>query len=464
MSRPASCFSAPTSRLPPRTRASPAIRTRLSSTLSAALLIVGSSTIQPSWMRPSPPNSPSIAPRASRVSTTSAKPPAAPKASRKNLSLLAEARALSASRSRQRARISGSCSSASNSMPLLSAPTGRQQIVAQARAEQAGEFVGFHARLSPCRSWPCSAPIGRLRIVRRCKAALRARHLEIRAPNPHLACSNVWGAFHHHREDRRGRRGWRLDRALAAARADVVARAAEGADLQRRGARAGRARRCAIRRSRRLPGGSYEVTVPAPRPAHNEAQDIALEIVFEDEHLLVVDKPAGMVVHPAAGNFDGTLVNALLHHCAGRLSAASAGWRGRASSTGSTRTRPGCWWSPRPTSPMRGWPRSSPGTASTGAIWRSSRACPIPASGHDRRAARPLVGEPQEDRDRRGRARQEGGDALSNRAAAAGTPLWSNAGSKPAAPTRCGSIWPRSAIPCSATRFMADRARRIASY
>jgi len=48
--------------------------------------------------------------------------------------------------------------------------------------------------------------------------------------------------------------------------------------------------------------------------------DIALEIVFEDDHLLVVDKPAGMVVHPAAGNFDGTLVNALLHHCAGRLS------------------------------------------------------------------------------------------------------------------------------------------------
>jgi 23S rRNA pseudouridine1911/1915/1917 synthase len=62
------------------------------------------------------------------------------------------------------------------------------------------------------------------------------------------------------------------------------------------------------------------VAVPEPRPAHNEAQDIALEIVFEDDHLLVVDKPAGLVVHPAAGNFDGTLVNALLHHCAGRLS------------------------------------------------------------------------------------------------------------------------------------------------
>ena len=62
--------------------------------------------------------------RASRVSTSSEKPPAAPNASRKNLSLFAEARALSPSRSRQRARISGSCSSARSSMPLLSAPTG----------------------------------------------------------------------------------------------------------------------------------------------------------------------------------------------------------------------------------------------------------------------------------------------------------------------------------------------------
>ncbi|MGZ8283841.1 MAG: RluA family pseudouridine synthase, partial [Allosphingosinicella sp.] len=69
-----------------------------------------------------------------------------------------------------------------------------------------------------------------------------------------------------------------------------------------------------------VPGAIYRVAIPEPKPAHNEAQDIALDIVFEDEHLLIVDKPAGMVVHPAAGNFDGTLVNALLHHCAGRLS------------------------------------------------------------------------------------------------------------------------------------------------
>ncbi len=62
------------------------------------------------------------------------------------------------------------------------------------------------------------------------------------------------------------------------------------------------------------------VRIPAAAPAHNVAQDLALVVAFEDEHLIVVDKPAGLVVHPAAGNADGTLVNALLHHCAGQLS------------------------------------------------------------------------------------------------------------------------------------------------
>ncbi|HET9811289.1 MAG TPA: RluA family pseudouridine synthase [Sphingomicrobium sp.] len=65
---------------------------------------------------------------------------------------------------------------------------------------------------------------------------------------------------------------------------------------------------------------TFRLEVPEPEPAHNVAQDIPLTVVFEDEHLLVVDKPAGLVVHPAAGNPDGTLVNALLHHCGGSLS------------------------------------------------------------------------------------------------------------------------------------------------
>ena len=65
---------------------------------------------------------------------------------------------------------------------------------------------------------------------------------------------------------------------------------------------------------------AFRLSVPEPEPAHNIPQDIPLRVIFEDEHLLVVDKPAGLVVHPAAGNRDGTLVNALLYHCGGSLS------------------------------------------------------------------------------------------------------------------------------------------------
>jgi 23S rRNA pseudouridine1911/1915/1917 synthase len=67
-------------------------------------------------------------------------------------------------------------------------------------------------------------------------------------------------------------------------------------------------------------GEALTLVIPEPRPSETIAQDIPLTIVHEDEALLIVDKPAGLVVHPAAGNFDGTMVNALLHHCAGRLS------------------------------------------------------------------------------------------------------------------------------------------------
>jgi len=111
--------------------------------------------------------------------------------------------------------------------------------------------------------------------------------------------------------------GWRLDRALAAAlptlsRERVKALISAGRVTGPRGTVRDPAAKAVA--------GDYRVSVPEPEPAHNVAQDIAVPIVFEDDHLLVVDKPAGMVVHPAAGNSDGTLVNALLHHCAGRLS------------------------------------------------------------------------------------------------------------------------------------------------
>jgi 23S rRNA pseudouridine1911/1915/1917 synthase len=67
-------------------------------------------------------------------------------------------------------------------------------------------------------------------------------------------------------------------------------------------------------------GTPFVIRVPEAIPAEAAAQDIPLTVVFEDEYLIVVDKPAGLVVHPAAGNLDGTLVNALLHHCRGQLS------------------------------------------------------------------------------------------------------------------------------------------------
>ena len=67
-------------------------------------------------------------------------------------------------------------------------------------------------------------------------------------------------------------------------------------------------------------GAQYVVQCPEPQPLAAVAQNIPLNIVYEDDDLLVVNKPKGMVVHPAPGNPDGTLVNALLYHCEGRLS------------------------------------------------------------------------------------------------------------------------------------------------
>jgi 23S rRNA pseudouridine1911/1915/1917 synthase len=112
--------------------------------------------------------------------------------------------------------------------------------------------------------------------------------------------------------------GWRLDRALAAA-VPTLSRERLKALIRSGAVDAGGT---AVRDPAIKVKGDEHLTVavPEPTPAHNQPQDIPLTIVFEDEHLLVVDKPAGLVVHPAAGNFDGTLVNALLHHCGGSLS------------------------------------------------------------------------------------------------------------------------------------------------
>ncbi|QIL03356.1 RluA family pseudouridine synthase [Sphingomonas sinipercae] len=112
-----------------------------------------------------------------------------------------------------------------------------------------------------------------------------------------------------------GHAGWRLDRALADA-VPTLSRERLKALI-----RAGALEPAVRDPATKVRGDeAFQLQVPEPEPAHNEAQDIPLKIEFEDEHLLVLDKDAGLVVHPAAGNADGTLVNALLHHCAGQLS------------------------------------------------------------------------------------------------------------------------------------------------
>jgi 23S rRNA pseudouridine1911/1915/1917 synthase len=109
----------------------------------------------------------------------------------------------------------------------------------------------------------------------------------------------------------------RLDKALAEAtglsRARVQGLIEEG--------RVDVAGRTATAASTKIAAGTpFRIIVSAAMPAAAQPEDIPLVIAHEDQHLIVVDKPAGMVVHPAVGNITGTLVNALLHHCRGNLS------------------------------------------------------------------------------------------------------------------------------------------------
>jgi 23S rRNA pseudouridine1911/1915/1917 synthase len=67
-------------------------------------------------------------------------------------------------------------------------------------------------------------------------------------------------------------------------------------------------------------GCRVTIELPEPEPPEPQGEDIPLDVLYEDEHLIVIDKPAGLVVHPGAGNWTGTLVNALIHHCGDSLS------------------------------------------------------------------------------------------------------------------------------------------------
>ncbi|HYD65823.1 RluA family pseudouridine synthase [Azospirillum sp.] len=112
--------------------------------------------------------------------------------------------------------------------------------------------------------------------------------------------------------------GDRLDKVLAAAVPDLSRSRAQALLEQGHVRSDGRTITDASQRVK--PGQTFEVLVPAAEPAVPEAQEIPLTVVHEDADVLVLDKPPGLVVHPAAGNADGTLVNALLAHCGDSLS------------------------------------------------------------------------------------------------------------------------------------------------
>ena len=112
--------------------------------------------------------------------------------------------------------------------------------------------------------------------------------------------------------------GQRLDRALAAL-LPALSRA-RVQTLLAAGAISGGGRPVIDASKKVREGQTFDILIPDAVPARPLGQSIALTIVYEDEHLLVIDKAAGMTVHPAPGNLDGTLVNALIAHCGDSLS------------------------------------------------------------------------------------------------------------------------------------------------
>ncbi len=112
--------------------------------------------------------------------------------------------------------------------------------------------------------------------------------------------------------------GMRLDKALAVLMPDISRSRLKALILEGRVTLDGRPLTDVSHTVRA--GDRLTLSVPAPVGATPEAQDIPLNVVYEDEHLIVIDKPAGLVVHPAPGNPDQTLVNALIAHCGESLS------------------------------------------------------------------------------------------------------------------------------------------------
>lgn len=109
----------------------------------------------------------------------------------------------------------------------------------------------------------------------------------------------------------------RLDAWLAGQCAELSRSALQNLMEQGRVTRGGS---CVNKKDKVVPGTAYCIDLPEPQPIEAQPQNIPLDVVYEDNDLIVINKPKGMVVHPAPGNPDGTMVNALLYHCGSRLS------------------------------------------------------------------------------------------------------------------------------------------------
>jgi len=111
--------------------------------------------------------------------------------------------------------------------------------------------------------------------------------------------------------------GGRLDKALALALPEFSRARLQGLIAEGRVSRAGAP---VTDGSAKAQAGDYRLEIPPPAPADPQPEAIPLTVLFEDAHLIVLDKPAGLAMHPAPGSESGTLVNALLHHCGDSLS------------------------------------------------------------------------------------------------------------------------------------------------
>ena len=208
---------------------------------------------------------------------------------------------------------------------------------------------------------------------------------------------------------------------------------------------------------RTAPGDVLEVDIPAPQPVDLVPQDIPLDIVYEDGDVIVVNKPVGMVVHPAPGHPDGTLVNALLYHCGNTLSGING------------TLRPGIVHRiDRDTSGLIIAAKNDRAHLALAAQLQDhslSRVYEAVAVGglagglrHRGRPHRPTPCGPEED-GRRPAERPGGGDPLAGAGALSrASPMWSAAWRRDG-PTRSGSIWPPSATLCWAMRSTAAKSR-----